>query len=154
MSAVPTPSAPRPSQLPQNSPYAPPSAPVDRDGVELGDVPAAYAGFWVRFCAAFLDGILLTVVLFLVSFVAGMVAAFMPGASAEYVANLTVLFAIVASWPYYALQESSGYQATLGKRAFKLRVATQHDHPRISFARATGRYFARSCRWRPFIWGT
>ena len=45
-------------------------------------------------------------------------------------------------WLYYALQESSAAQATLGKRAVGI-VVTDMDGNRISFGRATGRTFSR-----------
>jgi len=45
-------------------------------------------------------------------------------------------------WLYYALMESSGRQATLGKMALGIKVVDRQGG-RISFARATGRYFAK-----------
>jgi uncharacterized RDD family membrane protein YckC len=126
----------------QLSPYAPPSAEVDRDGMDADTSPATYAGFWVRFCAAFLDGLLTTLLFFVVGAVVGVATMLLPAESRALLSNLTVLVGIVGAWLYYALQESSDARATLGKRAFKLQVATQDDRARISFARATGRYFA------------
>ena len=43
---------------------------------------------------------------------------------------------------YYSLLESSAWQATLGKRALGLMVTDLHGG-RISFGRATVRYFAK-----------
>jgi uncharacterized RDD family membrane protein YckC len=43
---------------------------------------------------------------------------------------------------YYALLESSTWQGTLGKRALGLEV-TDLEGRRISFGRATGRFFAK-----------
>jgi uncharacterized RDD family membrane protein YckC len=48
----------------------------------------------------------------------------------------------VAVGLYYSLMESSPWQATLGKRALGLQVTDLHGN-RISFGRATGRYFAK-----------
>jgi uncharacterized RDD family membrane protein YckC len=48
----------------------------------------------------------------------------------------------VISWLYYALMESSAKQATLGKMAIGI-VVTDLDGHRISFGRATGRYFGK-----------
>lgn len=45
-------------------------------------------------------------------------------------------------WLYFALQESSQARATWGKRAFGLQVVDL-EGGRISFARATGRHFAK-----------
>jgi uncharacterized RDD family membrane protein YckC len=47
-----------------------------------------------------------------------------------------------ASWIYEAAMESSSKQATLGKMVFGMRV-TDLAGNRISFARATGRHFAK-----------
>ncbi len=45
-------------------------------------------------------------------------------------------------WLYFALMESSPRQATLGKQALGIMV-TDLAGQRISFARATGRFFAK-----------
>jgi uncharacterized RDD family membrane protein YckC len=49
---------------------------------------------------------------------------------------------IVASWLYFALMESSARQATVGKIALGLYV-TDLQGRRLSFGRATGRFFAK-----------
>jgi len=49
---------------------------------------------------------------------------------------------MAATWLYYALMESSKHQATIGKLALGLKV-TDMNGQRISFARATGRYFGK-----------
>jgi uncharacterized RDD family membrane protein YckC len=48
----------------------------------------------------------------------------------------------MVSWLYWALLESSRWQATLGKKMLGLQV-TDLEGRRISFARATGRYFGK-----------
>jgi uncharacterized RDD family membrane protein YckC len=48
----------------------------------------------------------------------------------------------VAEWLYFALMESSNRMATLGKMAIGIKV-TDLNGNRVSFGRATGRYFAR-----------
>ena len=53
-----------------------------------------------------------------------------------------LLVTIPTSWLYCALMESSSYQATLGKMIFGMKV-TDLCGNRISFARATGRHFAK-----------
>jgi len=60
------------------------------------------------------------------------------------IANMRKFFLIilVLEWLYYALLESSAWQATLGKKALGLEV-TDLAGVRITFGRATGRYFAR-----------
>ena len=49
---------------------------------------------------------------------------------------------IVATWLYFALMESSARQGTLGKMALGLFV-TDLEGRRVSFGRATGRFFAK-----------
>lgn len=46
------------------------------------------------------------------------------------------------NWLYFALMESSGRQATLGKMALGI-VVTDLNGDKIGFGRATGRYFAK-----------
>lgn len=57
-------------------------------------------------------------------------------------AMVTYLALIVLMWLYFALMESSKYQGTVGKIAIGL-VVTDLEGNRISFARATGRYFGK-----------
>jgi uncharacterized RDD family membrane protein YckC len=52
------------------------------------------------------------------------------------------LLRTVLHWLYYSLLESSAWQGTLGKKALGLEV-TDLDGNRISFGRATGRFFAK-----------
>jgi len=56
--------------------------------------------------------------------------------------GVTVILLVFGSWLYEAFMESSSYQATLGKMIFGMKVTDLHGN-RISFARATGRHFAR-----------
>src|SRR6185312_5758825 len=50
--------------------------------------------------------------------------------------------AIVGKWLYEALLTSSSWQATVGKRVLRLKVTDDLGN-RISFARASGRFFAK-----------
>jgi uncharacterized RDD family membrane protein YckC len=109
----------------------------------------SYAGFWRRFGAAVVDGIIgvicCMVIGFLIGFVIGAVAADQD-ANAERVFALisfTVNFAaVVFNWLYFAFFESSRLQATPGKLAVGLRV-TDVNGQQISFLRATGRHFGK-----------
>jgi uncharacterized RDD family membrane protein YckC len=58
----------------------------------------------------------------------------------EMIVGLTL--GIFAAWIYEAVMESSAKQATLGKMIFGLQVTDLYGR-RISFARATGRHFAK-----------
>lgn len=53
-----------------------------------------------------------------------------------------IVLGVVIEWLYYALLESSAWQATIGKKTLGLEV-TDLAGRRISFARATGRYFGK-----------
>lgn len=56
--------------------------------------------------------------------------------------NAAGFVGFIVGWIYFAGMESSARQATLGKSAMGL-VVTGIDGNRISFLRATGRYFAK-----------
>ena len=109
---------------PAKSPWTPPKAPL----VAQSDSEAIYAGFWRRWAAAFIDGILYYIVAFAIALALG------DGVG-------STLLAIAAAWLYHALMQSSSRQATLGKMALGVKV-TNVEGERISFLRATGRYFA------------
>jgi uncharacterized RDD family membrane protein YckC len=111
--------------------------------------PVDYGGFWIRFVAAFLDGIIVETVMLPVAFVLGgmigvaSIATRMPSGGARIVGMIVGLaLGIVASWIYEAAMESSAKQATLGKMIFNLQV-TDLNGQRISFARASGRHFGK-----------
>lgn len=58
--------------------------------------------------------------------------------------NVILLFLSLIGFPwfYYSGMESSSRQATLGKMAFKVMVTDLYGN-RISFGRATGRFFSK-----------
>jgi uncharacterized RDD family membrane protein YckC len=92
-----------------------------------------YAGFWRRVAAALLDGLIVGVA----------TAPFSVGMSGWNRYSTTASgISTVVSWLYSALMESSSKQATLGKMALGIRV-TDLDGNRITFGKATGRYFAK-----------
>jgi len=120
-------------------------------------VPAAravaYAGFWLRFVAWIIDRIVL-------QFAGGILTLPLagsigirelmrthPSSPEDFIPLIATmrrffLIILVLEWLYYALLESSVWQATLGKKALGLEV-TDLVGVRITFGRATGRYFAR-----------
>lgn len=110
-------------------------APVGSTSGEAGSVQntstfsstKGYAGFWKRFIAGFIDTILLGVA-------TGMVSVFTYGVG--------VSLGIIAQWLYFSLMESSSYQATIGKLAMSI-VVTDMDGRRITFWKATGRFFTK-----------
>jgi uncharacterized RDD family membrane protein YckC len=99
-----------------------------------------YAGFWIRFWASLVDCFItmLVIVLLAASTKLGWVNAYDEGA----VAGIGYIAIAVLGWFYFAFFESGRWQATPGKRLVGIRV-TDLDGNRISFGRATGRYFAK-----------
>jgi uncharacterized RDD family membrane protein YckC len=110
-----------------------------------------FAGFWLRLVAAFIDGLVLLLPIALLGALlfAGTLPRIMRdrGNRALLVATivphvLTFLLLIIAgTWLYWALLESSSWQATLGKRALGLYV-TDLEGRRATFGKASGRFFA------------
>lgn len=96
-----------------------------------------YAGFWRRFAAWILDGLLLSLVTlpFTLQFDGGTAAEAARSSAAGTIST-------VVGWLYFALMESSAKQATVGKMALGI-IVTDLDGRRIGFGRATGRYFAK-----------
>ena len=96
-----------------------------------------YAGFWRRFAAWFLDGLLLSLVTLPFTLQFGGDAAAQAGR-----ASAAGTISTVVGWLYYALMESSAKQATVGKMALGI-IVTDLEGRKIGFGRATGRYFAK-----------
>jgi uncharacterized RDD family membrane protein YckC len=114
-----------------------------------------YAGFWRRVAGSLIDGLVLIIP---IAILAGVLIAhgyrfgfhYHPHApSGEPVLTgpgprteaLLELVLTLPAWLYAALLTSSAWQATVGQRALGMRV-TDLEGRRITFARATGRYFA------------
>jgi uncharacterized RDD family membrane protein YckC len=132
---------------------APPAQPAwqPAGAASAARAPATYAGFWLRFVAIIIDGIVLGVVLgipFAVVMTAmgvSFIGVSRPEEMAGPFIGVFALFEIIifaGQWLYYALMESSSWQATLGKKALGLYV-TDMNGQRITFGRATGRYFGK-----------
>jgi uncharacterized RDD family membrane protein YckC len=113
-----------------------------------------YGGFWRRFWSYVLDrfilGLLFTPVGLLVllplltTSSAGWTDTDLPAPAITALMGAiatVVCFALLGSWLYYAILQSSAKQATLGQLALGIRV-TDLAGRRVSFARASGRYFA------------
>lgn len=153
------------------SPYMAPRSPGSYASATAAINPslmAPYAGFWLRVVAYLIDSAVLTVVLgaviaicvatFGIHFFRGFAPGMYGRANVSYDANypmhplfpaavlgvILVLLplTIVGTWLYFALMEASPRQGTLGKIALGLFV-TDLQGRRITFARATGRFFAK-----------
>ncbi len=99
--------------------------------------------------AAIIDGIIVQVVVWPLSMMvggatgfAGAMGGFSQSGPVLLGSGVSALIGIAGGWLYEAFMESSTRQATLGKMIFGMRV-TDLAGNRISFERATGRYFAK-----------
>jgi uncharacterized RDD family membrane protein YckC len=113
--------------------------------------PVRYAGFWIRFIAAFIDGIIVGVV-------NGVIGAFIGGGSAAVLSNTndpatavtaaiaaagtSILIGCALSFVYHAFLESSDKQATVGKMVVGIKV-TDINGQRLSFGKASVRFFSK-----------
>ena len=154
-----TPLSPPPS-VSAASGYAPPPVALT-PAVMTPHVTRPYAGFWLRVVAHLIDAAILGAIFFAlfipVAMFTGLGAAmssFHPGVvDPEEVRQLmgggfilgimaAGMVGLAGGWLYYAMMESSAWEATVGKKALSLTV-TNLDGARISFAHASGRYFAK-----------
>jgi len=110
-----------------------------------------YGGFWRRFLAYIIDSIIVNIATSLVggllgagagAGIAGLSGGDFDEAAMLALFSVSTLIALVGTWLYFALMESSKLQATVGKLALGM-VVTDLNGERISFLRATGRYFAK-----------
>ena len=103
-----------------------------------------YAGFWRRAAAMAIDSTIIGLVQMVLMM--GVMGGSMAGGASEEAMGGGVLainlLLIVAMWLYFALMESSAKQATLGKMMIGV-IVTDTDGNRLSFGRATGRYFGK-----------
>jgi len=133
--------------VPNSGPTAPPPPPV-WDARPPGALPVSgYGGFWIRFVAYVIDAILLNIVFGVIGAIVGI--SMFPADPANMDPEVFIsqmgsfqLVALVVTWLYFALMESSPRGATVGKMVLGLRVVDEQGN-RISFLRATGRFFAK-----------
>lgn len=127
--------------------------------VQTEPIRIEYAGFWKRFLAAIIDGIILNIAGWIIILVAGIgnlgalrtlsrnsqiddpasQAAAKTAALAMFSeVGIICLVLLCLSMLYFSLMESSAKQATLGKLALSLKV-TDVNGNRLTFGRALGR---------------
>jgi len=112
-----------------------------------------FAGFWLRVAAYIIDyfvlGSVIAALMVFIGLAMGLSTTIFY--DMEDQANQVVIFtlsvilgimSLTASWLYYAVLESGSYQGTLGKMLLNLKV-TDLVGERISFTRATGRFFGK-----------
>jgi uncharacterized RDD family membrane protein YckC len=100
------------------------------EGAEIRFSKLQYAGFWRRFAAAFIDGLIVLVVNYVMVFV-GLPLGVVIGGFLPYVAGALYETLLIGA-----------YGATVGKTVCKIRIVTA-DGGQVSYARALGRYFAK-----------
>jgi uncharacterized RDD family membrane protein YckC len=135
--------------VPGEAPLRPqgPAAPVyPSPEVTAPAVATRYGGFWIRLVAIVIDVIAVGIVTGPISAIIAVATGFaghtvaMPDIGVQLVRLIiTFAFSTLVNWIYEAALESSSY---LGKMALGLKV-TDLEGRRISFARATGRHFAK-----------
>ncbi len=101
-----------------------------------------YAGFWLRFFAAIIDSIIITLIsrLLLMGFDAPAFSidqTYFDALNSPITLMNTLIF-----WLYFSILESSPMQASLGKFILGLKVVDIYGR-RIGFLRATGRHFGK-----------
>jgi uncharacterized RDD family membrane protein YckC len=126
----------------------PPAIPV----IPVVAVSQPYGGFWIRLLAYFIDRFIVGIIFSPVFIFTGIRLATqlhrMPHHNHEqlipifHFLRIVVPLAFIVQWLYEALLTSSSWQATVGKRVVGLKVTDEAGN-RISFERATGRFFAK-----------
>jgi uncharacterized RDD family membrane protein YckC len=120
-------------------------APAKPPQVRIG-----YAGFWLRVAAYLIDNLLLGFVLGnvllrpLIGKPGGIPANdpwFLFTNTSPQVSALLLLF-LMGNWVYFSVLESSAWRATIGKKILGLQVVDLAGN-RLSFARASGRFFGK-----------
>lgn len=110
-----------------------------REGAVTGRF--VYGGFWIRFLAALIDGVLLLVPMLLLGAV-GSIGSISGDVTTSLVFSLMMNVVGMFLGALYEGFFVAGFAATPGKMALRLKVVMP-DGGRVSFARAFGRYFAK-----------
>ncbi len=98
-----------------------------------------YAGFWIRAAAFIIDLLIANALSCIISRILfGNYYMYDDPASDPGPGAVS----LIVNWIYFAWQESSVRQATIGKFAVGIKVSTENGE-RLTFANATGRYFAK-----------
>ncbi|WP_203323397.1 RDD family protein [Pseudoxanthomonas beigongshangi] len=136
------------------SPYAAPAAHVPLQSAPVFAGQVVMAGFWKRFAASFIDGMVMMVVTLVVALVGlmltGGAAALNPQAFANDMMRGTLgvtfilafyVLPILAQAVYFTWMHASASQATLGKLAVGIKVA-RTDGQALTLGRSFGRWCA------------
>lgn len=129
---------------------APPQPVKMGETIYTTGVKRKYAGFWPRFGAYLLD----IVIIFFIFF--GLLTGYGLISPELYYENLSKYYLLpnwifwIIGWAYFTVQESSSFQATLGKRAIKIKVV-DNTGSNISFGQAVIRNLLKFLPFVSFI---
>ena len=140
--------APPPQPAPASAPVYTPPAPQPVPQPAVPGAPA-YADFGRRLAGCLLDWLILIVVGWTLTFILTLIMAAalqIPDTASDALGTIALWTYLVVGtligWVYYASFEASSLQATPGKRVVNQRV-TDAAGRRLSFGKASGRYFAK-----------
>ncbi|MGO8839288.1 MAG: RDD family protein [Limisphaerales bacterium] len=113
------------------------------EGARINTNELNYAGFWIRFAAKFVDGLILGLPFLVVFFLVliPQIRSGTPKPEQFSFLPLMVQFAFIFIQMAYQIFFLGKYGATPGKMLCKLKVVTAEGGP-IGYGRATGRFFA------------
>ena len=111
------------------------------EGAKISTGSLNYAGFWIRFAAKFVDGLILGVVLVAPFVYVIFKSARSPNPDQFQPAILIFQLGYYVVYAAYQIFFVGKYGATPGKMACKLRIVTA-DGNSFGYGRATGRFFA------------
>jgi uncharacterized RDD family membrane protein YckC len=129
---------------------APPPPPAWPSGEQAVAETGRLSGFWLRFAAYVVDAAIITGAFLVLGGVFVVIGVIIYGSLEEADASpifatfavILMLAAVVIAWLYEALMTSSPSGATLGKQVAGIRIV-RTSGAQLSFARATGRHFAK-----------
>ncbi|WP_052714331.1 RDD family protein [Paenibacillus dauci] len=120
-----------------------------------------HAGFWKRFLATCIDGIIYFIIFFIIVRVISLIGnltgymdtsysyaeSYSPPSTGQVIfviasSLITFFMRMIFPWLYFSLFEKSKYQATIGKMAVGIVVVDQQYRP-LRFGKATGRYWSK-----------
>jgi len=114
-----------------------------KEGLKIPGTAMDYAGFWIRFLAKLIDGIIQGGIVFISGAIFGFVLIPAVGSESGLAILLSLLMNVVniGLGVAYTTFFLGKYAATPGKMACGLKVVTS-DGGKVSYARALGRHFA------------
>jgi uncharacterized RDD family membrane protein YckC len=112
------------------------------EGARISSAGMRYAGFWLRFGAVLLDGIILFIMTLALQLVFGLSTQAINGGPRSALLIIVQQFLGLIIGVLYETILIGRFGATMGKMACKIHVVSSDGSP-VSYARALGRYFAK-----------